>query len=262
LGSTVLVLSEHGFLQSVNDHSLFIKTDGNLFVALLVYVDDIVITGNDSVEINKFKDFLSSKFQIKDLGKLKYFLGLEILEEDNGVCISQRKYCLELLQEFDKLACKPTSIPMETNHVMAHLPTEADPLFPNKTGFQKLIGKLIYLTHTRPDISYSVQCLSQRMHAPLKSNLQDALKVLRYLKGSPGKGLRYLSDTESYPLSGKMIGFSDADWAKCLVTRKSVSSYCIFLMTVSFHGKVRNKLLYQNHQLNLNIELWDPLLVK
>ncbi|GJR60335.1 ribonuclease H-like domain-containing protein [Tanacetum coccineum] len=106
--------------------------------------------------------------------------------------MSQRKYCLELLQEFGMLACKPTSVPMETNHVMAHLPTEKDPLLPNKTGFQKLVGKLIYLTHTRPDISYSVQCLSQRMHAPLKSNLQDALK------------------------------------AKCLVTRKSLSGYCIF----------------------------------
>ncbi|GJU86077.1 ribonuclease H-like domain-containing protein [Tanacetum coccineum] len=218
----VLILSKHGFIQSQSDHSLFIKNTNDIFVALLVYVDDIVITGNDSLEINKVKEFLSSKFQIKDLGKLKYFLGIEILEEIDGVFISQRKYCLELLQEFGMLACKPISTPMETNHVMAHSPTEKDPLLTNIIGFHKLVGKLIYLTHTRPDISYIVQCLSQRMHAPLKSNLQDALKVLRYLKGSPGKGLKYSSYIQNDPSSGKVVGFTDADWAKCLITRKSV----------------------------------------
>ncbi|GJT76631.1 ribonuclease H-like domain-containing protein [Tanacetum coccineum] len=210
----VLTLSEHGFIKRESDHSLFIKNTNDIFVVLLVYVDDIVITGNDSVEISKVKEFLSSKLQIKDLGKLKYFLGIEILEESNGVFISQRKYCLELLQEFGMLACKPIYTPMETNHVMAHLPTKKDPLLTNITGFQKLVGKLIYLTHTRPDISYIVQCLSQRMHAPLKSNMRDALKVLRYLKGSLGKGLRYYSDIQSDPLSGKVVGFTDADWAK------------------------------------------------
>ncbi|GKC35294.1 putative RNA-directed DNA polymerase [Tanacetum coccineum] len=219
----VLTLSEHGFIKCQSDHSLFIKNTNDIFVALLVYVDDIVITGNDPVEISKVKEFLSSKFQIKDLGKLKYFLGIEILEESNSVFISQRKYCLELLQEFGMLACKPISTPMETNHVMAHLPTEKDPLLTNITAFQKLVGKLIYLTHTRPDISYTVQCLSQRMHAPLKYNLQDALKVLRYLKGSLGKGLRYFSEIQSDPLSGKVVGLTDANWAKCIVTRKSVS---------------------------------------
>nr|GEY51106.1 ribonuclease H-like domain-containing protein [Tanacetum cinerariifolium] len=115
------------------------------------------------------------------------------LEEDVYMTLPEgyfsRKYCLELLQEFDMLACKPASIPMETNHVMAHLPTEADPLLPNKNG---------------------------------------CIKGSKIPKGSPGKGLRYLSDTESYPLSGKMIGFSDVDWAKCLVTKKSVFGYCIF----------------------------------
>ncbi|GKE45587.1 hypothetical protein Tco_1472871 [Tanacetum coccineum] len=127
------------------------------------------------------------------------------------------------------LACKPMSTPIETNHVMAHPPTEKDPILTNITGFQKLAGKLIYLTHTRPDISYTVQCLSQRMHAPLKFNLQDALKVLRYLKGSPSKGMKYSSYIQNDSSSGKVIGFTDADWAKCLVTRKSVSGYCVFV---------------------------------
>ncbi|GJZ21087.1 uncharacterized mitochondrial protein-like protein [Tanacetum coccineum] len=191
-------------------------------------MDDIVLTGNDEEEIENFKQFLSSKFQIKDLGKLKYFLGIEVLDENNCLFLSQRKYCLELLQEFGMLGCKPVSIPMEANHVMSRVPTEKDPILTNITGFQKLVGKLIYLSHTRPDIAYSVHCLSQCMHAPLKSNLKDALNVLRYLKGSLGKGIKYTSDLTTYDSSGKVVGYSDADWAKCLITRKSVPGYCVF----------------------------------
>ncbi|GJS46587.1 ribonuclease H-like domain-containing protein [Tanacetum coccineum] len=224
----VTILSENGFIQSQSDHSLFIKSKGDLFVALLVYVDDIVLTGNDEEEIENFKQFLSSKFQIKDLGKLKYFLGIEVLDENNCLFLSQRKYCLELLQEFGMLGCKPISIPMEANHVTSRVSTEKDPILTNITGFQKLVRKLIYLSHTRPDIAYSVHCLSQCMHAPIKSNLKDALNVLRYLKGSLGKGIKYTSDLTTSDSSGKVVGYSDADWAKCLITRKSVPGYCVF----------------------------------
>ncbi|GJV50027.1 putative RNA-directed DNA polymerase [Tanacetum coccineum] len=152
------VLSEIEFIQIQSEHYLFIKSKGNLFVAF-------------------------SKFQIKDLGKLKYFLGIEVLDENNCIFLSQRKYCLELLQEFGMLGCKPVSIPMEANHCM---------------------------------------------HAPLKSNLKDALNVLRYLKGSPGKGIKYTSDLTTSDSSGKILGYTDADWAKWLITKKSVSTYCLF----------------------------------
>ncbi|GKE38158.1 ribonuclease H-like domain-containing protein [Tanacetum coccineum] len=186
------VLSECGFTQSLNDQSLFVKSSDNVFIVLLVYVDDIIISGNDLNEINMFKSFLSSKFQIKDLGKQKYFLGIEVLECGNDICLSQMIYCIELLHEFGMLGCKPTSVSMEPNTVLNFKVSDDDPALDNITGYQKLIGKLIYLTHTRPDIAYSVHCLSQHMHAPLKSHLQAALNVMRYLKGSPGKGLRPL----------------------------------------------------------------------
>ncbi|GJT75153.1 ribonuclease H-like domain-containing protein [Tanacetum coccineum] len=217
------VLKDHGFTQSVNDHSLFTLTKKDKFIALLVYVDDIVITGNCVDEINKFKIYLKSKFNIKDLVSLKYFLGIEVIKTGNDLCLTQRKYCLELLKEYGLLGCKPASTPMEPNSVLPYVPTDSDPLLDNITGYQQLLGKLIYLTHTRPDIFYSVHSLAQHMHSPLKSHLNCTLNVLRYLKGAPGKGIKY-----TYTNNGNnLVGYSDADWAKCVKTRKSVTGYCV-----------------------------------
>ncbi|GKE82044.1 ribonuclease H-like domain-containing protein, partial [Tanacetum coccineum] len=98
---------------------------------------------------------------------------------------------------------------MEPNFVLPYIATNDDPLLDNIIGYQKLLGKLIYLAHTRPDISYSVHCLAQYMHSPLKSHLNCALNVLRYLKNALGEGIRYNhSDCENY-----LKGYSDADWA-------------------------------------------------
>nr|GEV13163.1 ribonuclease H-like domain-containing protein [Tanacetum cinerariifolium] len=218
------MLRENGFVQSCGDNSLFTKTVNNIFVALLVYVDDIMITGNDEIEIKKFKQILSSKCQIKNLGLLKYFLGIEVIKKGDDIYLSQRKYFLELLNEFGLLACKPISIPIKANTVLPFNPSYDNPYLDNITGYQKLVGKLIYLTHTKPDISYYVHCLSQHMHSPLKSHLQSALNVLRYLKGSPGKGLKFIHNR----LSNMLEGYADSDWAKCPKTRKSVSGYCVF----------------------------------
>ncbi|GKA99135.1 putative RNA-directed DNA polymerase [Tanacetum coccineum] len=126
---------------------MVIVSKNNIFIAILVYVDDIVITGNNEYEIDKFKKFLSSKFMNKDLGLLKYFLGIEVLENKN---------------EF-----------------------ENDKFSPNMTEYRKIVGKLIYLSITRHDISYVAHCLSQNMHAPLQSHFTVALRVLRYLKNAP-----------------------------------------------------------------------------
>nr|GEU36285.1 ribonuclease H-like domain-containing protein [Tanacetum cinerariifolium] len=175
-------LIECGFMLSKSDYSLFNKKFGDVFIALLVYVDDIKFIGINLNEINKFKQFLKTKFMIKDLGKLKYFLGIEVLETPIGVCFSQRKYCLELIDEFGLLASKPSYIPMQPNISLSSEPKDDDPLLDNITDYQKLIGKLIYLTNTRPDIAYTVSCLSQFMHSPLKSHLKNASKVIKYLK--------------------------------------------------------------------------------
>ncbi|KAJ0688424.1 putative RNA-directed DNA polymerase [Helianthus annuus] len=218
------VLLGIGFVQSSCDHSLYVLSKPSVFVVLLVYVDDIIVTGNNNLEIDKVKTLLSNNFQIKDLGILKYFLGLEVVYDKSGLCLNQRKYCLELLAEFGYLGCKPVNTPIELSHVVNKRADNDRTELIDITNYQKLIGKLIYLSITRPDISYSVQYLSQFMHKPLTVHLKIALRLLRYLKLSPGKGLMFKKG-DSFDL----VCYADSDWAKCLDTRKSVTGFCIFL---------------------------------
>ncbi|GJY83669.1 ribonuclease H-like domain-containing protein [Tanacetum coccineum] len=164
---------------------------------------------------------------------------IKVLETDQGLCLSQRKYCLDLLSNFGLLACKPSATPLEQNLSITNEPTYVAKVLDNVTEYQKLIGKLIYLTHTRLDISYSVHCLSQFMHKPLRSHVKIALRVLRYLKGNPGKGIHVVKQPKT-----SLEAFVDADWAKCLVTRKFVTGFCIKLngSLVSWKSKKHNNL--------------------
>ena len=140
LSATIMQL---GFKQSQADHSLFVYSNGSSFTALLVYVDDMIITGNDSACVAKLKILLDQKFGIKDLGSLKYFLGLEIARNVKGISINQRKYALEVLKETGMLGCKPVKSPMEQQLKLSKTDGE---LLKDAAQYRRLIGRLMYLT--------------------------------------------------------------------------------------------------------------------
>ncbi|GJS67380.1 ribonuclease H-like domain-containing protein, partial [Tanacetum coccineum] len=133
LDEVVYMRPPEGYFSSGN------RTDKGVFLALLVYVDDIIITSNNVAEIEKFKVFLKSKFMIKDLGKLKYFLGIEVVDTEKGIFLNQRKYVLDLLSEYDMLACKHVDTPLLSKFVISNEATEIDPVLENITDYQKLM---------------------------------------------------------------------------------------------------------------------------
>lgn len=152
------VLIAYGFVQAHSDHSLFTFCKGAAFVAILVYVDDILVTGNDVKLIAAIKAYLATHFKIKDLGPLKYFLGIEGARSSRGIYLNQRKYRLDLITDLGFLDAKPSLVPMEQNHTL--LSDTTSPFLNNITTYRQLVGRLIYLTITRPNISYSVHVIS------------------------------------------------------------------------------------------------------
>ena len=181
------VLISSGYVQSQADHSLFIKAISTVpFTAILIYVDDMVLMGNDPAEIARVKQQLDALFKIKDLGSLKFFLGLEIARTSRGNFVCQQKYILELIAFAGLLGCKPAISPMA--HTIKLVKDDGKPLA-DASAYQRLVGQLLYLTNTRPDIYYNVSHLSQFLSNPMEIHYQAALHVLRYLKGSPSHGL-------------------------------------------------------------------------
>jgi hypothetical protein len=167
-------LLNHGFVQSKSDYSLFTYSQGSTFLAL-VYVDNIVIASNNGDAITQLIQFLNNQFKLKDPGALKFFLGLEIARTSKGISLCQRKYSLEILEDSGLLAAKPSKFLMETNLKLSR--HSGDPLA-DPASYRRLVGRLLYLTITRPDISYSVQILSQFMDTPRQPHMDAATRVL------------------------------------------------------------------------------------
>ena len=222
-------LIQSGFTQSKLDYSLFTKKDttGGM-VIILVYVDDLLITGNNEVLIQEAKDILHHNFKMKNLGELRYFLGIEFARSKKGILMNERRYALELVAECGLSGGKVTTTPLEQNQKLTSLEYDKqfnltnDAELDDRRVYQRLIGRLLYLAMTRPDISFAVQHLSQFMHAPKKSHYDAALHVVRYIKGQPGLGLLMSSKK-----TGKIDAFCNADWASCSLSRRSVTGFGI-----------------------------------
>ena len=140
LSSTLI---DHGFTQSMSDYSVFTKIHKGSILILLIYVDDILIASNNIEAVNTFKIFLDAKFKLKDLGTLKYFLGLEVARTEKGISLCQRKFVLELLSDTGLLACKPSNVPMDQS---AKFKSSMGEVAPDPSLYRRIIGKLLYLT--------------------------------------------------------------------------------------------------------------------
>jgi Reverse transcriptase (RNA-dependent DNA polymerase) len=220
-GRFCLAMKSYGFNQSDSDHTLFFKRKQGKLTLLIIYVDDMIITGDDLDEIKRLEERLAGEFEMKNLGGLKFFLGIEVTRSKQGIILSQRKYILDLLTEVGMLECKPVETPVAINEKLGEF---EDQVPTNKERYQRLVGKLIYLSHTRPDIAYAVTLVSQFMHNPSEDHMNAVIRIIRYLKGSPGKGIQFRKNGRS-----DIMGYTDADWAGNIIDRKSTSGYFTFV---------------------------------
>ncbi|XP_022030789.1 uncharacterized mitochondrial protein AtMg00810-like [Helianthus annuus] len=213
--------NEKGFRQSKADHSLFVFRNGGRYIAVLIYVDDVILVGNDATKINETKRFLNEHFSIKDLGSLKYFLGIEVARTEEGMVLSQRKYTLNILEDAGMLGCRPSPLPMEQNLKLQN-GEEEDRI--DASHYRRLVGRLLYLQATRADIAHSVSILSQFVSDPRQSHLDAATRVVRYLKATAGQGILL-------PKKGgnDLVAYTDSDWLGCPITRRSRTRYLLIL---------------------------------
>ena len=164
-----------------HDSALFTRKTDNGTVVLLLYVDDMLITGDDSVGIEELKKFLCQHFEMKDLGPLSYFQGLEVLSSSNGLFLSQAKYASDLVSRAGHSDSKIEHIPLEPN--IRFTPQDCT-LLNDATLYRQLVGSLIYLNVTRPNISYVVHLVSQFMASPRTTHYVVVLRIIRYIKGT------------------------------------------------------------------------------
>ena len=226
-------LLKYGFTQSNADYTHFSFVKGSTSLHILVYIDDFIIASNDLSVLQRFKNYLSECFHMKDLGKLKYFLGIEVARSNEGIFISQCKYVLDIVAETGLLGAKPSPVPIALNHKLA---LQVCPNFAKPEAYRRLVGRLIYLSFTRPDLGYAVHILSQFMQSPLQVHWDAALQTVRYLKGSPDQGILLRSDSDL-----TVTAYCDSDWNACPLTRRSLSAYIVLLGSCPISWKTKKQ---------------------
>uniref|UniRef100_A0A2N9GRJ3 Integrase catalytic domain-containing protein n=1 Tax=Fagus sylvatica TaxID=28930 RepID=A0A2N9GRJ3_FAGSY len=215
------VVAQQGFTPSSYDSALFIRHTSTGITLILLYVDDMIITGDDTAGICDLQKFLSQQFEMKDLGTLSYFLGLEVTSSSDGYYLSQAKYASDLLSKAGLTDSKTVSTPLELNVKLNT--TDGEPLS-DATLYRQLVGSLIYLTVTRPDLAYAVHLVSQFMSAPRSTHYAAVLRILRYIKGTLFHGLHFSAQS-----SLELRAYADADWAGDPTDRRSTTGYCFLL---------------------------------
>jgi hypothetical protein len=209
-------LQSLGFSKSIADPNIYIKIIQNHPVILVLYVDDLFLTGEETL-IAQTKRELSEEFEMKDLGLMHYFLGLEVWQKPGEIFLSQSKYAVDILHRFGMMDCNSMTNPMISNlKKLQDQVTGSDPEDP--TLYRQIIGSLMYIVHMRPDIYYAVNALSQFMCETKHIHMVAVKHILRYVQGTIAYGLGYTSS------GGVMLhGFTDLDWMGNAVDQKSTS---------------------------------------
>ncbi|GAA0173161.1 transmembrane signal receptor [Lithospermum erythrorhizon] len=215
---------QNGFLNCESEQTLFTKKneEGNIIIVSM-YVDDLIFTGNSQEMMKEFKECMIKMFDMTDLGSMTYFLGIEVKQFKHGIFISQKKYAEEILRRFKMEECNSVSCPMTPGTIFEGEENE-DKLI-DETYYKQIVGSLMYLTTTRPDMMFSVSILSRSISRPTEHHLQLAKKVLRYLRGSSGFGIFYQKGIEG----GELLSYTDSDFASDKRDRKSTSGYVFMI---------------------------------
>lgn len=223
---------KEGFEKCPHEHTLFVKRmDGGKMLIVCLYVDDLIFTGNDESMFRKFKHSMMTEFDMTDLGRMSYFLGLEVLQRSEGIYVSQRKYAQEVLERFNMSQCNAVHNPIVPG---VKIMKDEGGVEVDSTLYKRIVGSLMYLTATRPDMMYVISLISRFMERPTELHLNAAKRVLRYLKGTVSFGLFYRKGGKE-----ELIGYTDSDYAGDQDDRKSTSGYVFMLSSgaVSWSSK-------------------------
>jgi hypothetical protein len=221
-----------GFLKCPHEHTLFVKyfTDNKVLIVSL-YVDDLIFTGNDEKVFADFKHSMKNNFAMTDLGRMKYFLGVEVKQDEKGIYINQQKYALEILKRFGLSECNSVCNPLVPG---CKLKKDESGKASDSTKYKHMVGSLMYLLATRPDLAFSVCLVARYMERPTEIHVAAVKRIMRYLKGTVNYGLVY--DRNS---SNELVGWSDSDYAGDADDRKSTSGYVFMIgeRTISWSSK-------------------------
>ena len=198
------ILKELQFTKCSKEPSVYRKEVNGGLLLLAVYVDDLFVTGTSADMIKEFKKEISSKFEMSDLWKLSYYLGIEIHQHEEGITLDQRRYASRILEEAGMKNCNSCHIPMEAGLKLSKALKEEEI---DATGYRRNFRCLCYLLHTRPDLSYCVGVLNRYMQAPRASHVVAMKQCLRYLQGTTSYGITF---TRGRPKPMKLIGYSDS----------------------------------------------------
>lgn len=227
-------LVKNGFEIGKADSTLFTKRHDNDIFVCQIYVDDIIFGSTNKSFSEEFSRMMTKRFEMSMMGELKFFLGLQIKQLKEGTFICQTKYLKDMLKKFGMKNAKPIHTPMPSN---GHLDLNEQGKDVDQKVYRSIIGSLLYLCASRPDIMLSV-CMCARFQAtPKECHLVAVKRILRYLVHTPNLGFWYPKGARF-----DLIGYADADYAGCKVDRKSTSGTCQFLgrSLVSWSSKKQN----------------------